>query len=120
MGLLDGDLQRMFGAAFGTLLLEGRHYHKTKTPAENGDMSATVTKVQAFRGYRDNTMTARRGDEGNAKTVRVLVLQSYDGRPLDPIVPGDVLKLDGLTITVGNPVVEDAAHTHWVCEAAPE
>lgn len=120
MGLLDGDLQRMFGAAFGSLLLEGRHYHNTQTRSANGDVGATVTKVQPFKGYRETTVTARRGDEGSASTMRMLVLQSYEGKPLDPIEPGDVLALDGVRMVVGQPVVEDAAHTHWVAEGAPE
>jgi hypothetical protein len=119
MGLLDGDLQQMFGAAFGGLLLEGRHYHNTEARLANGDATATVTKVQSVRGYRDVTRNRRQGDEGAADTVRMLVLQTYDGQVLTPIVRGDVVQMDGVRMTIGD-VDEDPAHTHWLLSGAPE
>lgn len=120
MGLLDGGLQAMFGAAFGTLLLEGRHYHVTESrPASDGDVDAPVTKVQSVKGYREVTRNRRNGDEGTGNAMRLLILQTYDGRVIDPIRRGDVIAIDGLRLRVGD-TDEDAAHTHWLVEGAPE
>jgi hypothetical protein len=117
MGLLDGGLQRMFGAAFGTVLLDGRHYHKTESRVEaNGDVAAPVTKVQSIKGYRETTN--RRREEGASSAMRILVLQTYEGRQIDPIVRGDDVMLDGVRMTVGD-IDEDPAHTHWVLTGAP-
>jgi hypothetical protein len=119
MGLLDGGLQQMFGAAFGTLLLEGRHYRYTESRAPNGDVSAPLTKVQSVRGYRETTRNRRSGDEGSGDAIRFLVLQTYDGRVIDPVQRGDVVAIDGLRIRVADSD-EDAAHTHWLIEGTPE
>lgn len=117
MGLLDGGLQQMFGAAFGTVLLEGRHYHKTESrPAANGDVQAPVTKVQSIHGYRETSNRLR--VEGSSSAMRLLVLQTYQGRVLNPIVRGDDVLLDGVRMTVGD-VDEDPAHTHWLLTGAP-
>jgi hypothetical protein len=117
MGLLDGDLQAMFGAAFGGLLLEGRHYHKTETRADNGDVTATVTKVQSVSGYREVTRNRRGGDEPSTRTMRFLVLQTYQGRVLNELARGDELALDGLRIVIGD-IDTDPAHAAWIVEAA--
>jgi hypothetical protein len=119
MGMLDGGLQQMFGAAFGTLLLSGRHYHRTETRNDAGDVTGTVTKVQDIHGYREITSNRRLGDQGSGNTLRMLVLQTYNGRALDPIARGDVLALDGLRMVVGD-WDEDPAHTHWLVNGAPE
>lgn len=119
MGLLDGGLQQMFGAAFGTLLLEGRHYHLTETRASNGDVTATVTKVQSIHGYREVTRDRRNGDEGAGQSYRFLILQTFDGRVIQPIARGDLIALDGLRVRLGSSD-EDAAHTHWLVEGTPE
>lgn len=112
MGLLDGDLQQMFGAAFGGVVLEGRHYHKTKTRALNGDVTAEVTKTQSVRGFR-MSMTQGMRDAGYSETsARLIVLCTYDGKVIDEFYRDDMVRLDGDWI-VGN-IDHDPAHTHWV------
>ena len=112
MGLLDGDLQQMFGSAFGGVVLEGRHYHKAKTRAPNGDVTAEVTKAQSVRGFRMSMSQAMR-DAGYADTsARLIVLCTNEGAVIDPFARGDLVRLDGDWI-VGN-IDHDPAHTHWV------
>lgn len=118
MALLDGGLQQMFGAAFGAVLLDGRHYHKTTSTLPNGDASAPVTKVQSIKGYREDTKNRRR-EEGSGNAMRMLVLQTYEGRVIDRVVRGDVVQLDGLRLVVDD-VDEDAAHAGWMLTGAPE
>jgi hypothetical protein len=112
VGLLDGDLQQMFGAAFGGVVLEGRHYHKTTTRQPNGDVDSEVTKTQSVRGFRMSMNQAMR-DAGYADTsARLIILCTYEGRVLDPLYRGDMVRLDGDWV-VGN-IDSDPAHTHWV------
>lgn len=119
MGMLDGGLQQMFGAAFGTLLLEGRHYHVTEDRSDNGDVSAAVTKAQSVRGYREVRSNRRSGDEGASNAYRFLILQTYEGKVIDPLARGDVLAIDGARVVIGD-LDEDAAHTHWLVSGSPE
>lgn len=112
MGLLDGGLQQMFGAAFSGILLEGRHYHRVEERNKAGDVTAAVDRVQSIRGYRQ-TMTQQWRDAGFADAEAVLlIMQTYDGRVITPIERHDRIKLDG-TWVAGN-IDEDAAHAAWV------
>lgn len=115
MGLLDGDLQQMFGGALAPLLLEGRHYHKQQEKIANGDMSRTIIKTQGVKAFRETTNSQRRPQEFTDKDARLIVLQTYDGRVIDAPVESDEIKLEGTTWTCGR-IVADAANTHWVIE----
>lgn len=112
MGLLDGELQQMFGAAFGGIVLEGRHYHKMETRAANGDVERTVTKVQSVRGFRAQMSRAMREAGYSETSAQLIVLQTYEGRVVDTPVRQDTFALDGDWV-VGN-VDTDPAHTHWI------
>jgi len=115
MGLLDGDLQQMFGAAFGGVVLDGRHYHRTEERAVNGDVTSTVDKVQSVRGFRSRMTQAMR-EQGYADTsAQLIILQTYDGRVLSEPARGDRFKLDGNWVA-GN-IETDPAHTHWIISA---
>ena len=118
MGMLDGGLQQMFGAAFSGILLEGRHYRKTEARDNKGNVTGTVQKVQSVRGYRQGMTQAMR-DAGYADDSAVLlILQTYDGRVIDTPVRGDVISLDGRW--VAGDIDHDAAHVAWAVAATRE
>lgn len=120
MGLLDGGLQQMFGAAFAPQLLDGRHYKRTEERDVKGNVTATVTKVQSFKGYRQVNAKILR-DLGYAPTTAVLlILQVYEGRQIDKPQAKETAKLDGITWVLGDLIDEDAAHVSWLFAATPE
>jgi hypothetical protein len=120
MGLLDGGLQQMFGAAFAPQLLDGRHYKRTETRDNKGNVTGTVARTQSFKGYRENMSKAMR-DMGYApETVVLLILESYQGRVIETPTRGDVAQLDGQRWVLGDLVDEDAAHVAWRFAATPE
>lgn len=114
MGLLDGDLQQMFGDAFGDLLLEGRHYVRGEPGRDGkGNVTPGVTRVQSVKGYRQNMSTRMREDLGYTDDSAVLlILQTYQGRVIERPARGQRIVLDGDWIA-GN-VDEDPAHTHYI------
>ena len=119
MGLLDGELQKMFGAAFGTILLDGRHYRKTETRDAKGNVTGTVTQVQTIKGYRETKRTNDQLEKSFADDAGILlILETYQGRVISPPQRGDVVDLDGRWV-IGD-FNEDAAHASWVCEITRE
>lgn len=119
MGLLDGGLQQMFGAAFGTLLLEGRHYQNSQTFAANGDVSEVVIKTQSVKGYREITNDRMRALGYSDRDARLLILQTYQSRAITAPKRDDIVLMDGLRWVCGD-IDEDAAHTHWIIKATRE
>ena len=112
MGLLDGGLQQAFGAAFGRLLLDGRHSRIVEARDNKGNVTGAVTKVQSVKGFRQ-AMSQEMREAGYAETAaQLLVMQTYEGRVLDEVLRGDKVTLDGRWV-VGD-VHSDPAHTHWV------
>ena len=110
---LEGGLQQMFGAAFGGILLDGRHYSRVETRDDGGNVTSAVRKVQSVKGYRQSMTQAMR-DAGYADTsAQLVIMQTYDGRVLDPIARGDKITLDGKWV-IGN-ISPDPAHATWTC-----
>ena len=120
MGLLDGGLQTMMGAAFAPQLLEGRHYQRAESRDLKGNASAAVTRVQSIKGYREGMSHAMREAGYPANTARLLILQTYQGRVIAKPNREDRVKLDGVTWVLGDLIDEDAAHVAWRFAATPE
>lgn len=118
MGLLDHGLQQMFGAAFSGVLLTGRHYHRTESRDNKGNVTAPITKAQSVRGYRQAMTTALREAGFADATAVLLIMQTFDGRVIDRPMRGDTITLDGLWVA-GN-IDEDAAHVAWVVGVTPQ
>lgn len=118
MGLLDGGIQAEFGAAFGAVYLDARHYRRKQTAADNGDITGTVEKVQSVKACRDTTSDRMRADLGfTDKDARLFVLQAYNGRAVDAPGKEDRIRLEGVDWIVGD-VDEDVARSHWIIRAA--
>jgi hypothetical protein len=118
MGMLDGGLQTMFGAAFGGLLLEGRHYRKAEVRDAKGNVTATVQKTQSIKGYRQSMTTAMREAGYADDSALLLILQTYEGRVIDQPLRGETISLDGRWIA--GDIDHDAAHVAWVVAASRE
>jgi hypothetical protein len=120
MGLLDGGLQQMFGAAFAPQLLDGRHYKSVETRDTKGNVTSAVTKVQSFKGYRQSMSKAMREAGYAPDTGVLLVLQVFEGRQLVRPNRNETALLDGTTWVVGDLIDEDAAHVAWVFAVTPQ
>jgi hypothetical protein len=119
MGLLDGGLQQMFGAAFAPQLLEGRHYRRAEVRDNKGNVTATVTQAQSFRGYRQGMTKAMVAAGYAPNTAVLLVLQVYEGQPIPAPKRGETVRLDGTDWILGDLIDEDAAHVSWLFAVTP-
>lgn len=120
MALLDGGLQSVFGAAFGTIYLSGTLHRQTRTEADNGDVS--VTWADAPMKYQPDRITEamRQADGFTDKDAAFLILQSGQApindddeftakaSPAEPARRWAVKSNDS-----------DPAGTHWVVRASP-
>ena len=120
MGLLDGGLQQMFGAAFAPQLLEGRHYRRAETRDDKGNVTSAITKVQSFRGYRQDMSQRMRDDLGDPpQTSVLLILQTYEGAVIGKPQRNEHVRLDSADWVLGDLISEDAAHVAWIFAATP-
>ena len=110
MSLLEGDLQDIFGAVFGSVYSDGTLNKVTR--ADNGKGGGAVSAVPiAIKGQIDAVTEAMRQAPGyTADDVRLIVLQ--DGVDESP-TSDDTINLGGTKWSISN-VVSDAAQTHWV------
>lgn len=120
MGLLDGGLQQMFGAAFAPQLLDGRHYKRVESRDAKGNVTSTITRVQSFKGYREGMTKAMRDAGYDPTTATILMLQTYEGRIIEKPLREETVKLDGVMWVLGDLIDEDAAHVAWRFAATPE
>lgn len=119
MGILDGGLQAIFGQAFSGVYLDGRHYQKRKDFDDSGNASGTVIKVQSVKGYRERVTDAMRA-AGYADNESVLmILQTFDGLPIDKPMRESVIAIDGGRWIVGDDS-EDPAHVYWAFRVTRE
>lgn len=117
-GPLDGGIQAEFGAIFGAVYLDARHYRRVKTSAANGDVTGTVEKVQSVKACRDTTTDRMRSELAfTDKDARIFMLQTYDGRAVDAPRREDRIRLDGVDWMVGD-VDEDVGKSHWIIRGA--
>lgn len=76
MGLLDGAIAGVMGAAFGGIYLPATLYRRTFTDDGKGSLSATVT-TESIRCQVDAATEAMRAQQGYTGTdVRLLILAS--------------------------------------------
>lgn len=114
MGLLDGDLRALFGAAFGGLYLDGT-LHKDTTTFSGGTVTGGFTDV-AVKVSRPTAVSQKAVQSGGnvATDVRMYVLQ--DGlvgvSPEYKPETDDEITVEGQRYLVMG-VNEDPAGTHW-------
>jgi hypothetical protein len=120
MGMLDGGLQRMFGAAFSGIVLSGQLFQRLEDEQENGDVNTSWGRAIPIKGYREQQSERTRADLGySSKEARLMVFQLADGRQVPEPKPGDRLQLDGRWI-VGDDIVADAASVAWSIRATKD
>lgn len=119
MGLLDGGLQQTFGAAFASVMLDARHYHKRTDVAGNGDVSRPVIVTQTVKGYAETRSDRLRELGYTDKEARLIVMQTYQGRVVQQPVKNDVILLNGVRWIVGESEA-DGASAAWLIRAARE
>lgn len=118
MGLLDGGLQAVFGAAFAGVYLDGRHYQKAKSFDTKGNATGAVTKVQSVKGYRERKTDAMRAAGFADNESLLMILQTYDGLPIEKPKRESLIALDGRWI-VGD-IEADPANVYWAIRATRE
>lgn len=113
MGLLDGGLQAVFGAAFGGIYLPGTLHRPTRTEADNGDV--TVAWTDAPMKYQPDRITeAMRQAEGFTDKDAAFIILQAGVAPFDT----DAEATMGGRWAIKS-VDADPASTHWVVRASP-
>ena len=110
MSLLDGGLQRIFGAAFSSIYLPATLHIVMRDYAANGDVT-TVEINTPVRAHKDAATESMRRDPGYTGTdVAIFILQ--DGVATAPTTDHEIT-LQGERWGIGS-VTSDAASTHWI------
>ena len=112
MGLLDGDLQAIFGEAFADIYLDGT-LHKSDLTVEPVTFKRHPIKCQP-----DDWSEVYKVQNGIPQTdIRVLVLQhNVTARPNQD----DEITVRGKRYRISGPVREDEAQAYWEIQARPK
>jgi hypothetical protein len=109
MGLLDGGLSRIMGAAFRAVYLDGELIRQTNVDDGKGTITTTALDPVPIKYQVDVTTEAQRSQpDYRATDVRVIVL--------DPgvVIDSDcLLSLGGQTYRVAPDIKRDPAQSHY-------
>jgi hypothetical protein len=113
VGLLDGGLQAVFGAAFGVIYLPGEIHRAVRDEADNGDVS--VCWAHSPMRYQPDRITEamRQADGFTDKDAAFLILQAGVDEP-----DTDCEMTAGGRWAIKS-VDADPANTHWIIRASP-
>lgn len=115
MGLLDGGLQAIFGAAFRPLYLDGKLHRIGKDADGQVVVPVTWTDVD-IKGQRDDYTDLQRRDwKIPDKAVRLIVLQA--GVSAEPTAD-DEITLAGQRWRISN-ISRDPASAAWIMMGQP-
>lgn len=112
MGVLDGDIAALFGAAFGPMYLSATLHTGTAQPTydSGGNITGHTSSDTAVRAQVDAATDAMRRAEGYSEgDVRVIILAQ--GAPA--ITDNHELTVKGVRYRLATPSL-DAAASHWV------
>jgi hypothetical protein len=116
MGLLDGGLRAIFGAAFGGIYLSGTLHVVTRTDDQVGGMYADETSAP-IKYQRDEMNDFYRAQNGIPATqVRILILQS--SCPQKPKLTDAFTIAEGRFAVAGE-VDQDPAGVYWRVRGEP-
>ena len=109
MGLLNGGINRIFGAAFSSVYLHGQMIRVTNADDGKGTLTATQSDPVDIKYQIDTvTETQRQAPDYKATGVRVIVLDT--GIAIDQ---NCLLSLGGVTYRVAPDIIRDAANSHY-------
>ncbi|WIA54318.1 hypothetical protein N6H05_14725 [Sphingobium sp. WTD-1] len=113
MGLLDGGIASIFGAALGGLYLPATlHVPGTRTDDEEGNISYGPGTDVPCRAQMDAATYAMRQSEGYSEgDVRIIILTAGLGAE---VTTDCQITVSGKRWMVGSADL-DAASSHWVC-----
>jgi hypothetical protein len=113
MGLLDGGLRSVFGAAFGGIYLDASLYRIVRTDAENGDVTEAPEAGEAVKVQIDKVTEQMKGlDRYTARSMRLLMLQvGPDGVVARPNTDAEVSV--GADRWAVSDVSSDPGNTYW-------
>lgn len=115
MGLLDGGLQAVFGAALGAIFLSGTLHKITLIDDAEGGWASTET-AHPVKSMMDACTEQMRGAAGyTERSVRLIVLQA--GVPVAPN-SDDQITLSGARWAISM-IEEDPARGAWVMMGTP-
>lgn len=115
MGLLDGGLQAVMGAAFGGIYPAGTLYRATRTDALNGDVGLTFAAVPCRVQIEAVTEAMRLAPGYTEQSVRLRVLQAGVG---NTPTTADEIAAGGTRWAISQ-VGSDTASTYWEMLANP-
>ncbi len=116
MGLLDGGLQSVFGAAFGSIYLDGSLIRVTLVDDGEGGGSE-ITETHPIKGQVDAVTERMRQSAGYTDgDMRIIVLQAGLGfRPNTD----DRITLGGRNWAIAD-IEADPANTHWIARGSAQ
>jgi len=117
MGILNGDITALFGAAFSDMYLDATLHAGTGEPTYNaaGDITGYAGGDVAAKCQVDAATDAMRREEGFSEgDVRLIIL----ALGLPAITDNHQLTVQGVRYFLAGPSL-DAAGSHWVARGRP-
>lgn len=121
MGLLDGGLQAIFGAAFGPIYLDGTLHTSDFTSDAAGDVTRTNPQDVAVKVQIDKcTEAMREAPDYSAKDVALIVLQHgvsitpNSDHELTVITNPATSPIGSTRYRLNAPIEADPGSTHWL------
>ncbi|WP_270374977.1 hypothetical protein [Marinicauda sp. Alg238-R41] len=117
-GLLDGDLQAVFGSVFSPLLLDATLHKATITEDGSGGWSSGFADnaVKAMEKKHSAVYRAKAGIP--SKDINVIVMQHGSG--LSEIDTEDEITIRGVRYAIKAPIDQDSAQAAWDFWATPK
>lgn len=125
MGLLDGGLQAVFGAAFGPMFLDGTLHTMTETPDGQGGYTSVNADVPIKVMVETYSQQYRQRNSIPVNDVRLIVLQLGTGSAIPEITLSSEITVNGIQ---GNPSIrytlhdreQDPARAAWTLQGRPK
>ncbi len=112
MGLLDGDIQELFGEVFGEgVYLDATLHRTTLAAGTDGDLTPTTVDAPC-KAHFDVVTEAMREEAGFDDTDVAIIILQYQVSPA--VTTDDEITLGGKRWKISAPVKSDPAATHWI------
>ena len=117
-GLLDGDLQAVFGSVFSPLLLSATVHKATVTEDGAGGWASSFAdkSVSAMEKKHSAVYRAKAGIP--SKDVNIIVMQHESD--IAEITAEDEITIRGVRYAIKAPIEQDAARASWDFWATPK
>lgn len=117
MGLLNGDIQALFGNVFGGLYLDATIYRANRTTDDAGNVSDAETSESCKVQIED--LTERMIEQGDFNVGDRAIIILTEGVSAPPVKDDEIEVDGGARWKIASPITEtDPAGSYWIARAA--